>query len=603
VTARLSRERLSATRGLYGRDAERAWLDHAWARRDVGVVTIIAMGGAGKTALLSWWRKQMIDHEPTLEAVFEWSFYSQGARDRSAVSADSFMHEALVFFGDAELANGPQSQQVKAERLVDLVRKCRALLLLDGLEPLQHPPTSAGPGALKEEGMVVLLRELARQNPGLCVVTSRERVLELGGADERLDLSRLDKHAGAELLRSVLEEPGGVAVVESTLQEREEVSEAMQGHALSLLLLGSWVRRAVGDLRRWREIDLRRADDVTQRGHVWRVMDAYVRWLSGGEDTRDPHRAARLRATYGAAAERASEGQMQLAVLRMMGLFDRPADPGCIAALRREPVIVGLTDTVVGLDREGWRALLSSLEEARLVGCSAYAPTLVRGYDEAAARAAGERGQPQGEAKPWPVPEHGLDAVVLDAHPLVREYFGDALRRSDEAAWREGHRRLYEHLCKSVPPWPEGIEGLQPLYQALVHGCAAGRVKESGGVYWGRIQRGARFYSVRQLGAFGATLAAVANFFERAWDRPSRELSAANRAWMLSEAAFSLRGAGRLSESLEPTRAGLEMAVELENWTNAAISAGNLSGLELTLGRVGAAVDDAMQAVAHADRS
>jgi hypothetical protein len=229
VTSRLSRERLSGTRGLYGRDAERAWLDDAWARRNVGVVTIIAMGGAGKTALLSWWRKRMIDHEPTLEAVFEWSFYSQGARDRSAVSADSFMHEALVFFGDAELADSAQSQQVKAERLVELVRQRRVLLLLDGLEPLQHPPTSAGPGALKEAGMVVLLRELARHNPGLCVVTSRERVLELGGADERLDLSRLDKVAGAELLRNVLEEPGGVAAVESMKEEREEVSEAMRG--------------------------------------------------------------------------------------------------------------------------------------------------------------------------------------------------------------------------------------------------------------------------------------------------------------------------------------------------------------------------------------
>jgi hypothetical protein len=45
VTARLSRERLSGTRALFGRDAERVWLDHAWARRDIGVVTIIAIGG------------------------------------------------------------------------------------------------------------------------------------------------------------------------------------------------------------------------------------------------------------------------------------------------------------------------------------------------------------------------------------------------------------------------------------------------------------------------------------------------------------------------------------------------------------------------------
>jgi hypothetical protein len=30
----------------------------------------------------------------------------------------------------------------------------------------------------------------------------------------------------------------------------------------------------------------------------------------------------------------------------------------------------------------------------------------------------------------------------LDAHPLVREYFGEQLRRKQPKAWREGHRPL-----------------------------------------------------------------------------------------------------------------------------------------------------------------
>jgi hypothetical protein len=68
--------------------------------------------------------------------------------------------------------------------------------------------------------------------------------------------------------------------------------------------------------------------------------------------------------------------------------------------------------------------------------------------------------------------------------------------------------------------------------------------------------------ALKQLGAFGADLAAVANFFEQVWDRPSPELSVAARSWVLSVAAFCLRGVGRLSESLEPLRAGLLMRVE-----------------------------------------
>jgi tetratricopeptide (TPR) repeat protein len=564
---------------LFGRDDVLARFDSAWTDPQIKLMTIVAWGGVGKTALVHEFRNRLSRRdEPAW--VFDWSFYSQGTRDVGAVSADSFIREALLFFGDPALADSNASAWRKGERLAELVGSRRALLILDGLEPLQEPPAAKGQaGAVREQSVRALLLGLASRNRGLCLVTTRVPVLELQDCERttapRVELNRLSTPAGVAFLRSLL---GNASSAEAELTE---ICEEVDGHALSLQLLGSYIRRALGDARRWREIDLRRAND-DQGGHAFRVIAAYERWLG----------------------QAGVEGQRELAVLRMMGLFDRRADPGCIAALRREPAIAGLTDVLVGLDRQAWRALLSSLEEARLLGGSAYVPTLVRGYDEATARAAGERRPPQGEAKPWPVAEQGPDALVLDAHPLVREYFGDALRRSDEAAWREGHRRLYEHLRESVPHWPEGVEGLQPLYQALVHGCAAGRVQEShDAVFWDRIQRGARAYSVNQLGAFGANLAAVANFFEQAWDRPSPELSVAARAWVLGEAAFCLRGVGRLSESLEPMRAGLLMYVELEHWTHAAVAAGNLSELELTLGRVGAAVDDATQAVAHADRS
>jgi hypothetical protein len=50
-------------------------------------------------------------------------------------------------------------------------------------------------------------------------------------------------------------------------------------------------------------------------------------------------------------------------------------------------------------------------------------------------------------------------------------------------------------------------------------------------------------------------------------------------------------------------RAGLDGAVRLEDWKNAAARANNLSELELTLGEVQAAVADAQQSVVFADRS
>lgn len=80
-------------------------------------------------------------------------------------------------------------------------------------------------------------------------------------------------------------------------------------------------------------------------------------------------------------------------------------------------------------------------------------------------------------------------------------------------------------------------------------------------------------------------------------------LSEAARARVLNAAAFALRALGRLEEAVEPMRIGAEMRVEQESWTNAAVGFGNLSQLQLALGRLGVAVADARTAVDFADRS
>jgi len=126
-------------------------------------------------------------------------------------------------------------------------------------------------------------------------------------------------------------------------------------------------------------------------------------------------------------------------------------------------------------------------------------------------------------------------------------------------------------------------------------------------VYIDRILRGMHdtdgFYSPKKLGAIGSDLAAVACFFEKPWTAVSPQLSEAAQAWLLNAAAFSLRALGRLTEALEPYQASLDMCVEQENWKQAAIRASNLSDLELTLGQVAEAVQDAERSVDYADRS
>ena len=159
-----------------------------------------------------------------------------------------------------------------------------------------------------------------------------------------------------------------------------------------------------------------------------------------------------------------------------------------------------------------------------------------------------------------------------------------------------------------MPYWPEGRDGLLPLYQAVAHGCQAGRFQEvCEDVYCNRILRGTAgshaSYSTHKLGLLGLDLTAVACFFVEPWSRLASELTPAAQAWLLSEAAFSLRALNRLAEAREPMRATIDLYERDENWEYASITAGNLSELELTLGDVPAAESTAAQSVTYADRS
>jgi tetratricopeptide (TPR) repeat protein len=354
------------------------------------------------------------------------------------------------------------------------------------------------------------------------------------------------------------------------VSEFEKLVEDVKGHALTLNLLGTYLRDAhAGDIRKRGLVKLEEADaNHEHKHHAFHVMDAYVKWLAPSG-----FRAWLRRLISEKEREHQTEGKRALALLRLMGLFDRPATADCLAALWKAPAIPGLNEPLIGFS-DGQRNLsLKRLDDAKLLTVS---------------RASGSG-----------------ELVALDAHPLLREYFARRVREQQPEAWRAAHRRLYEHLCASTQEGDQPtLEALQPLYQAVAHGCQAGLQQEAAEkVYRARIKRRDENYSSRKLGAFGSDLGAVACFFEPPWNRLSPSLKEVWQAWLLNEAAFRLRALGRLTEALEPMRAGLDMGVKQEDWKEAAIRASNLSELELTLGEVDGAVGDAEQSVTYADRS
>src|SRR6185436_18519219 len=133
----------------FGRDAQLRRLDEAWDNSRINVLSIVAWGGVGKSALVNTWLARMAnDNYRGAARAYGWSFYSQDAETQEA-SADVFIAESLKWFGDPDVSAG--SQWEKGERLAELIRKQRTLLVLDGLEVLQHQqPFRPDEGRLKD---------------------------------------------------------------------------------------------------------------------------------------------------------------------------------------------------------------------------------------------------------------------------------------------------------------------------------------------------------------------------------------------------------------------------------------------------------------------
>ncbi|NIM16069.1 MAG: TIR domain-containing protein [Candidatus Aminicenantes bacterium] len=526
---------------LFGREKELKILYEAWKEKKIHVITLVAWGGVGKTALVNYWLNLMEqDNFRGAEKVYGWSFYSQGAAEGKQASADEFMQDTLKWFGDKNPKEG--SAVDKGRRLARLIRKQRTLLILDGLEPLQYPPGEAYgmEGQVKDPGLKTMLKELAASQPGLCVITTRESVTDLKNKIDftvkEICLEHLSDKAGVELLKNF-----GIKGLE------KEILEAVQdfdGHALALNLLGQYLKSV-------HQSDIRKRDKIPkltkekkQGGHARRVMEAYEKWL-------------------GKSAE--------LDILRIMGLFDRPVEIGAINALKAKRPIPGVTKKLKKISIEDWQYALNNLRDANLL------------------------------AKENPKKPDVLDCHPLIREHFGEKLQNENPKGWKEAHKRLYH--YYKELPEKE--LPDTLQEMEPLFAAIAHGCQAGLHREAlYDVYYSRTQRDSNTkYCCSNLGAFGSDLASVSHFFEKPWSQPAAGLNDYEKGAALNWASFSLRALGRLNEALRPMKVSMEVAIQQKEWLSSAKAAGNLSELALTLGQVEKAVEYARQCVTYSDRS
>jgi hypothetical protein len=526
-----------------GRDRELGILKSATMGCRANVITIEAMGGTGKTALLKRLLDELRgDRWKPFQGVFCWSFDSQGNSDEGHKAVDRFFARAFEHLDST--IEIPNSAHRRASKLAELFSKKKYLLVLDGVEPLQFTLEING-GQFREKSIGHLIRALAEHNDGTCIVTSRQPIFEIRDVShgvEALKLGPLTDFDAVDLLRR-----RGVIGSDEDLQN---AVRDFSNHALSLNLLANWLFTHFHG-------------DVSARHHI--TSQQLFAESEFGE------RARFVMAAYETRFAKGGSRHLELTILKLVGLFDRPAPGLALETLFEAPAIKGLTDQYVAMSvqerAQNYRIALRRLRTLDLISA----------------------------ANP-----HQKDDV--DAHPLVRAYFGKQLKDGNPGAWREAHERLSKYYSQLMPQKPRKAHELDVVFYALYHCCKGGQPKFAYEEYL-KILRNARGVSNERLLDHSSLVSAYFQFFEHPWSTPLETLDEKMKIGVLKGASFSLKASGQLDgalQALEGVLVRLEGSAKNDFEARAIISR-RAAEICITLGRLASAETFAKEAVRFAD--
>ena len=188
-------------------------------------------------------------------------------------------------------------------------------------------------------------------------------------------------------------------------------------------------------------------------------------------------------------------------------------------------------------------------------------------------------------------------------HPLIKNYFESIF---EEEVKRLCHKRIYQYFGEYAPEQPETLDAMQPLFEQVYHGCAAGLYDE---VYWPiyveKIGGQPCEYKIKhKLGAWETNLSLVRTFF------PEGDLSQmplvsekSDQSWLLNEAGLALLSIGRPKEGEEPLKAAIDSFLEGNQIAHASVGYQNLAGLQFRTGELESGLESAKKALDAAEKA
>ncbi len=162
---------------FYGRDKERVGLERWIVNDDCQVVTVLGMGGVGKTALSKRVVEQVKD---TYEYIFWRSLYN-------APTLKHILKQCILFLSDQQCTDLPDEEEYQFSMLIHYLRNHRCLLVLDNIESLLQAGQRAGQYREGYEDYGRLIQRIGEtQHQSCLLLTSREKPKEIAHLEGKM---------------------------------------------------------------------------------------------------------------------------------------------------------------------------------------------------------------------------------------------------------------------------------------------------------------------------------------------------------------------------------------------------------------------------------
>jgi len=202
----------------------------------------------------------------------------------------------------------------------------------------------------------------------------------------------------------------------------------------------------------------------------------------------------------------------------------------------------------------------------------------------------------------WRLLSYDETGKTYATHLLIKGYFESDF---DEKNKKLCHKRIYQYFGEYAPEQPETLAEMQPLFEQVYHGCAAGLYDEVFyGVYREKIHKLEEHSIVHKLGAWKTDLSLAKTFF------PEGDLSQlplvskmSNKSWLINTAGLALLATGGPKEAEELFIRYINMGIEGKDWINVSVGYRNIADLQFRSGELVSGLESTRKALDAAEKA